>query len=146
MLRRKVLMVFLLLVLTIPFSAEFFCKRFDFVQERWIRLNQKAGNLEIQDVQFKFPNFIGPRKLNIRGRNEAVVNVKNYGTRADKVHVAIALFDGSGNLVGCGTTGSKLGATKPGETETYYVAFDYVHSRITTAKYFYLTVETEPVQ
>ena len=70
--------------------------------------------------------------------------MKNYGTQAVRVHLALALFDESGNLVGCGTTGSKLGTTRPGETETFFVAFDYVKSRLATAKTFYLTVETEP--
>jgi hypothetical protein len=133
-----------LFVAALPAGADYFCQRFDFTQERWIKLGVKAGDLEVQDIQFEFPSFVGPRKLKIEGRNVAVINVKNYGTQAVRVHLALALFDESGNLVGCGTTGSKLGTTRPGETETFFVAFDYVKSRLATAKTFYLTVETEP--
>ncbi len=134
------------LCLSLPFSAEFSCNRYDFALNRFIRLDTKAGDLAIQDVQFQFPSYIGPKKLDIEGRNEATVDVKNYGTVPLRVHVAIALFDASGNLVGCGTTGSKLGYTRAGEGESFYVAFNYVHSKLMSAKYFYLTVETEPAK
>ncbi len=139
------LAVLLILAAALPINAEFFCQRFDFAQEKWIRLGAKCGDVEIQDIQFQFPTYVGPRKLNIKGRNEATLNVKNYGAQSLRVHVAVALFDAGGNLVGCGTTGSKLGVTKPGEQETFYVTFDYVHSKIQTATTFYLTVDTEEV-
>ncbi len=134
------------LCLTLPFSAEFSCNRYDFALNRFIRLDTKAGDLVIQDVEFQFPSYIGPKKLDIEGRNEAVVDVKNYGSVALRIHVAIALFDASGNLVGCGTSGSKLGYTRSGENEDFHVAFNYVHSKLMSAKYFYLTVETEPAK
>jgi hypothetical protein len=140
------LLIAALLLAALPLQAEFFCQRYDFAQEKWIRLDAKAGDVQIQDIQFEFPTYVGPRRLNIKGRNEATVNVKNYGAQDLRVHIAVALFDASGNLVGCGTTGSKLGSTKAGEQETFYVTFDYVHSRIATAKTFYLTVDTEPVR
>jgi len=134
------------LCLSIPFSAEFSCNRYDFALNRYIRLNAKAGDLVVQDVEFLFPSYIGPKKLDIEGRNEAVVDVKNYGSVPLRIHVAIALFDASGNLVGCGTSGSKLGYTRSGESEDFHVAFNYVHSKLMSAKYFYLTVETEPAK
>jgi len=140
---RKVLLALLLTIVTLPFMGEFYCKRYDFVQERWIKLNAKVGELTVQDIQFQIPSFVGPRRLNIKGRNEASINVKNYGKEHLRVHFAVALFDASGNLVACGTTGSKLGSTGPGDTESYYVFFDYVKSRISTAQFFYLTCETE---
>ena len=144
MVRKAFLFLALTVLSTMPFMGSFVCKRHKFVQERWIKLNMKASDLTVQDIQFEFPSFIGPRRLNIKGPNRVVIDVKNYGRKHLRVHVAIALFDASGNLVGCGTTGSKLGSTGPNETETYYVVFDYVKSRLSTAEYFYLTVETEP--
>ncbi|MEW6757708.1 MAG: hypothetical protein AB1347_05765 [Acidobacteriota bacterium] len=142
--RRETWIALAFLLLALPFRSEFACKRYDFAQERWIRLDTKAGDLEVQDVIFQFPSYVGPRKLNVKGRNMATINVKNYGTQRLRVHIAVALFDASGNLVGCGTTGSKLGSTKPSETESFFVAFDYVNSQLSTAQVFYLTVETEP--
>ncbi|MEJ2368979.1 MAG: hypothetical protein P8Z49_11695 [Acidobacteriota bacterium] len=146
MLRRILLILFVGLFAALPLNAEFFSKRFDFQQERWIRLDEKAGSMVIEDIKFEFPSFIGPKRLDIRGRNQAVIHVKNYGEEAVRVHLAVALFDARGNLVGCGTTGSKLGSTKPGEEETFFVGFDYVNSKLATAQYYYLTLETEPAR
>jgi len=143
MIRRLIPAALLLAALALPAGAEFFCKKYDFVQERWIQLNEKSGDVTLQDVQFQFPGYVGPRKLEIQGRNQAVLHVKNYGTEALRIHLAIALYDADGNLVGCGTTGSKLGSTKPGEEESFFVAFDYVKSRLSAAKTFQVTLETE---
>jgi hypothetical protein len=68
--------------------------------------------------------------------------VKNYGAKTLKVNLAMALFDESGNLVGCGTTGTKLSGTRSGNTETYFVSFDYVRTKIQDTKFFYITAET----
>ena len=136
--------VFMALFATLPLGAEYFCQRYDFSTEKWIRLNAKVGALELLDIQFEFPSYVGPRKLGIKGRDQATLNLKNYGDARMRVQVAIALFDTEGNLVGCGTTGTKVAGTKPGGTESYYVSFDYVHTRIQTAKTFYLTVESSP--
>ena len=129
---------------TLPLGAQYFSQRYDFSTEKWIRLNAKVGSLELLDIQFEFPSYVGPRKLGIKGRDQATLNLKNYGDVRVRVQVAIALFDAEGNLVGCGATGTKVAGTKPGGTESYYVSFDYVHSRIQTAKTFYLTVESTP--
>jgi len=129
---------------TLPLGAEYFCQRYDFSTEKWIRLNAKVGSLELLDIQFEFPSYVGPRKLGIKGRDQATLNLKNYGDARTRVQVAIALFDAEGNLVACGTTGTKMAGTKPGGTESYYVSFDYVRTRIQTAKTFYLTVESAP--
>lgn len=128
----------------LPLNAEFFSQRYDFAAEKWIRLGTSVGDIELMDVQFELPAYVGPRKLNIKGRDQATVNLKNYGKVRTRVQVAIALFDADGNLVACGTTGTKIAGTKPGGTESFYVNFDYVNTRIGTAKTFYLTVETEP--
>ncbi len=143
---RRTLFYLVILALALPvFSGDFFCKRFDFEQEKVIRLGEDAGDVSLQDIQFKFPSYVGPRKLEIKGRNEAKVTLKNYGEQALRIHIAVALFDESGNLVGCGTTGSKLGSTKPNEEETFYVTFDYVKSKLSQAQVFYITIETEAV-
>jgi hypothetical protein len=142
---RRALFCLVILALALPvFSGEFFCKRFDFEQEKVIRLNENAGDVSVQDIQFQFPSYVGPRKLEIKGRNQATISLKNYGGQTLRIHIAVALFDESGNLVGCGTTGSKLGSTKPNEEETFYITFDYVNSKLSQAQVFYITVEAEP--
>jgi hypothetical protein len=132
---RKLFIVALALVLSLPFCAEFFCKRYDFTQEKYVKLNQKVGDLEILDLKFELPN-------QDYQQNRCVVTVKNYGPKMLKVNLAVALFDESGNLVGCGTTGTKLTGTRSGHTETYYVTFDYVRTKIGDTKFFYVTAET----
>lgn len=135
----------LVIAAALPLSAgEFFCKRYDFLQEQYIQLDAKAGEVALRDIRFRFPAYVGPRKLDIKGRNQAEVSIKNYGDKPMRIHVAIALFDEAGNLVGCGATGSKLGSTKRGEEETFFVTFDYVKDRLSAAKVFYLTVEAQP--
>jgi hypothetical protein len=133
---RKLAFFILALALALPFSAEYFCKRYDFAQEKYVKLNQKVGDLEILDLKFEMPN----QKFE---QNRCMVSVKNYGNKVLKVNLAVALFDASGNLVGCGTTGTKLTGTRSGNTETYYISFDYVHTKILETKFFYMTAETE---
>ena len=134
---RKLFFIALAFVLSLPFSAEFFCKRYDFTQDKYVKLNQKVGDLEVMDLKFEVPNLD-------YHQNRCVLTVKNYGVRTIKVNIAIALFDESGNLVGCGTTGTKLSGTRSGNTETYFVSFDYVRTKIQDTKFFYMTAETAP--
>jgi hypothetical protein len=134
--RRKLVLGILILALALPFSAEYFCKRYDFVQERYVKLNQKVGDLEILDLKFELPNTPG-------ATNRCVATVKNYGSKRLSVNLAMALFDETGNLVGCGTTGTKLTGTRPGNVETFYINFGYVRTKILETKLFYITAETE---
>lgn len=124
-------------------SADFYCKKFDVVLDQWIKIDDGPKPVIVQDLKFEFPSYIGPKKLNIKGIDQAVVNFKNYGNIPLKVKIAIALFDEEDNLVGCGTTSSKFITTKAGKEEKVVVAFNNVKSRLEKAKYFLLTVETE---
>ena len=134
---RTLLLAALALVLSMPFTAEFFCKRYDFTQDKYVKLNQKVGELEVLDLKFEIPNQDFQQ-------NRCVVTVKNYGSRTLKVNLAMALFDEAGNLVACGTTGTKLTGTRAGRTETYFVTFDYIRTKIQDTKFFYITTETAP--
>ena len=134
------------ILLSVPALAQdFVCKRYDFAAGQFIKTDIAAGPVTVRDVKFELPSTLGPKKMDIKGKNMAVVGLKNFGKEYLRIHLAIALFDENGNLVGCGTTGSKMGTTGPGEEETFYVTFDYVKSKLATAKFFYITVETAPV-
>ena len=144
--RPSTLALALAVLTALPLPAgDFVCKRYDFVPEQFIKVDLAAGQVAVRDVKFEMPATYGPKKMEVKGKNQAVVSVKNYGKQYLRIHVAIALFDESGNLVGCGTTGSKMGSTGPGEEESYFVTFDYVKSKLSEAKFFYITVETAPV-
>ncbi|NMC00617.1 MAG: hypothetical protein GYA35_10090 [Thermoanaerobaculaceae bacterium] len=143
----KFLKVFLFVFLAISFSflisAEFYCKKFDVAMDQWIKIDDGPKPVVVQDLKFEFPSYIGPKKLNIKGISQAVVNFKNYGETPLKVKIAIALFDEYDNLVGCGTASSKFVVTRAGKEEKVVVPFNYVKSRLEKAKYFIITVETE---
>lgn len=140
----KVLVLAALLCLSlIPLNAEFYCKKYDVNLEGWIRIEEGPKPVLVQDIKFEFPSYIGPKKLDIKGVPQAVVNFKNYGETSMKVKLGIALFDQDGNLVGCGTTASRFGLTRAGKEEKAVVAFNNIKSRLMDAKYFLLTIETE---
>lgn len=142
--KARVLVIAALLVLSlIPLNAEFYCKKYDVSLEGWMRIEEGPKPVVVQDIKFEFPSYIGPKKLDIKGVPQAVVNFKNYGESAVKVKLAIALFDSQDNLVGCGTTASKFGYTRAGKEEKVVVGFNNVKSRLMDAKYFLLTIETE---
>lgn len=142
--KAKVLVTAALLALfLVPLNAEFFCRKYDVSLEGWIRIQEGPKPVTVQDIKFEFPSYIGPKKLDIKGVPQAVINFKNYGDAAVKVKLAIALFDAEGNLVGCGTTASKFGYTRAGKEEKVVVGFNNVKSRLMDAKYFLLTIETE---
>lgn len=133
----------LLLLSLVPLNAEFFCRKYEVSLEGWTRIQEGPKPVVVQDIKFEFPSYIGPKKLDIKGVPQAVVNIKNYGESAMKVRLAIALFDAEGNLVGCGTTASKFGYTRAGKEEKVVIGFNNVKTRLMEAKYFLLTVETE---
>lgn len=127
----------------VNFNANFFCKKYEVKTDRWIKIDDGPQPVVIQDIKFEFPSYIGPKKLNIKGLPQAIINFKNYGDSPVSVRIAIALFDESGNLVGCGTTASKFGVTRAGKEERVVIVFSHVRSNIDNASHFLLTVETE---
>jgi hypothetical protein len=140
----KILVFAALLILSlIPLNAEFYCKKMDFSLNEWIRLEEGPKPVLVQDIKFEFPSYIGPKKLDIKGVPQAVVNFKNYGESSMKIKLAIALFDEDGNLLGCGTTSSRFGVTRGGKEEKAVVCFNNVKSRLMDSKYFLLTIETD---
>jgi hypothetical protein len=55
--------------------------------------------------------------------------------------VAIAVFDGDGNLVAAGSGGTRAGWLAPGEKETSAIRFPFVYRNLDKAKTFVLTIE-----
>jgi len=59
----------LVMALALPFSAEYFCKRFDYAQEKYVKLNEKVGDLEVMDLKFEIPS-------NSMSQNRCVATVR----------------------------------------------------------------------
>ena len=71
----------------------------------------------------------------------AVARVDNNGFLAYEVGVAIAIFDGDGNIVAAGSGGVKLGSLGKGERDTFTIRFPYVYRNLANAKTFTVTLE-----
>jgi len=71
------------------------------------------------------------------------VGIKNLGTDARKVGVAIALFAEDGSLVGVASGGSKWLAIKPDRKSYYTLKFEDVTGRLDEATRFRITLETK---
>lgn len=140
---KKIVFGLVVVIFTLSLFGDFFCKKYDVEFNKWIRIDEGPKPVVIRDIKFESPSYIGPKKLDIKGLPQAVINFKNYGETSLKVKIAIALFDESGNLVGCGTTSSRFVYTKGGKEETAVISFSNVRSRIDHAKTFIITVETE---
>ena len=74
---------------------------------------------------------------------KAVARVDNNGFLAYEVGVAIAIFDGDGNIVAAGSGGVKLGSLGKGERDTFQIKFPYVYRNLANAKTFMVTLETK---
>ena len=59
-----------------------------------------------------------------------------------EVGVALAVFDGDGNLIAAGNGGNKVGELGKGERTEFTVPFSYVYRNLKDAKTFLVTLET----
>jgi len=73
----------------------------------------------------------------------AVARVDNNGFLAYEIGVAIAIFDGDGNIVAAGSGGVKMGSLGKGERDTFHISFPYVYRNLANAKTFTVTLETK---
>ena len=144
---RRISLVFALLAAlfaAIPANAEFFSQRFDFAVEKWIRINAKVGDLELRDVQFQFPRLRGPQEAGHPGPEPGHPHGEELRGRADPGAGRHRALRRGRQPPGMRHHGDEDGGNQGGGEESYYVSFDYVNTRLASAKTFYITVETEP--
>ncbi len=96
--------------------------------------------LRLDSVQFFLPSDSkGPFRFGPGVR--ADVAVSNLGPEAQKVGIAIALFDARGRLVGVASGGSALLAIKPQRQSFYSLTFKDVNNLAAEAVSFQISVE-----
>lgn len=124
-------------------SAQQVTQRFDYKPVQQIQAIQFGlGKIQIHQIVFLPSSEAGGKQHH--SVPEAVVRIDNEGTTAAAVGVAIAMFDGEGNLVAAGCGGTRVGWLAPGEREASAIRFPFVYRNLDKAKTFLLTMEIQP--
>ncbi len=98
-----------------------------------------SDRVVVSSLEFDMGDQIKPLQASTA---HAVARVDNNGFLAYEVGVAIAVFDGDGNIVAAGSGGVKLGSLGKGERDTFTIRFPYVYRNLASAKTFTVTLET----
>ena len=126
----------------LPATAEPLSKSFQFKPDVTLEIAATSDDqLRLDSVQFSLPPKSGRRILRTGGHVKAEVAISNLGESGQRVGVAIALFDASGNLVGVASGGTGLMPLKRDRQRSFTLLFDDVNARVDTATTFQITVE-----
>lgn len=102
---------------------------------------ETAGRLRLETVRFEIPQNAG-----VRTARESMVEVtiSNYSDFAQRIGLAVALFDDSGRLVGVADGGTALLPLRAGHIQPYRLVFKNVNGATPSARTFQITVESKP--
>jgi len=102
---------------------------------------ETAGLLHLETVRFEIPDNAG-----VRTARESMVEVtiSNYADLAQRVGLAVALFDDSGRLVGVADGGTALLPLRAGHVQPYRLTFKNVNAATPSARTFQITIEAKP--
>lgn len=121
--------------------ADTVSKNVGFVNEEWIKVGLNAEGVELVEIRFKVQGGIHYNPLRAGSGPQCFVEVKNSSGHETDLAVAIALFDGSGKLVGA-TESGHTGSLDPGEAAEIKMTFREVHRRMYEAKTVHVVLET----
>jgi hypothetical protein len=128
-----------------PAQAELLSKSYVFKAGVTLELGAETSDgLRVDTVQFKLPATVDERTARVAGLTAAQVAVSNTGASAQKVGVAIALFDDEGRLLGVASGGTSLVPIKAGRQKAYTLVFDNVNTQAHRATKFQLSLESKP--
>ena len=134
--------VVLALVSASPLSADVLTKKFDWAPVNGIqRVDMQSNDIAVSEIRFDLGDTIAPVRISSA---KAVVRVDNNSQIDQEVGVAIAVFDGDGNLIGAGDGGNKVGELNRGDRSEFTVRFGYVYRNLKNARSFLITLETKP--
>jgi len=126
----------------LPAWSALLSKSFQFKPGVTLELGVPAERgLRLDSVFFKMPAPNGRKFLKFGGQPSVEVTVSNGGGAAQKVGIAIAMFDRTGRLVGVASGGSKLVAIKPNRRSVYSLDFADVNDLLERAASFQISVE-----
>jgi hypothetical protein len=132
----------LTLAIAAPASAELITKKFDWSPVGGIqRVDIQVNDMAISEIRFDLGDTVAPIRMSSA---KAIVRVDNNSQIDQEVGVAVAVFDGEGNLIAAGNGGNKVGELNKGERQEFTVHFAYVYRNLRSARSFLVTLETKP--
>ena len=129
------------LLAALPLSADVVTKKFEWqpvngIQKIAVELNEVA----ISQVKFDLGDTVPPIRISSA---KAVLRVDNNSEKDQEVGVAVAVFDGEGNMIAAGNGGNKVGELDKGGREEFTVRFAYVYRNLKDARSFLVSLETK---
>lgn len=117
-------------------------QKFDYKPVKQIQTIQLAlDKIQVRQIVFAPASEAGGKQKH--SVPEAVLSIDNDGPTA-AIGVAIAIFDGDGNLLAAGSGGARQGWLAAGEKGTASIRFPYVYRNLDKARTFLLTLEVQP--
>ena len=134
--------VLALFLMVAPTHSALISKTFAFKPDVTLELGVAAEKgLRVESVHFKMPAPKERKVLRIGNQPTVDVIISNNGDEAQKVGIAIAMFDQAGRLVGVASGGSKLVSIKPNKRSAYSLDFEDVNDMLARAASFQISVE-----
>ena len=121
--------------------AETISKTIKWDNEKWIPVGLSSEGVEIREIRFAVEGGIHWNPLRAGVGPQAFVQVKNTADHAQKMAVAIALFDDKGTLIGA-TESANIGSLDPAEAKEIKMTFCDVKRRFFDAKTAQIALET----
>jgi hypothetical protein len=123
-----------------PLAAQQITKKFDYAPVDGVQdLRIELDKVVLNQITFKPGRSLGGPVR--RSDASAEVRIDNNGTTNRVVGVAVAVFDGDGNIVAAGSGGTRVGNLAAGERDTSKIAFPFVFRHLDQAKTFVVTLE-----
>jgi hypothetical protein len=139
------LLVLVLLTLVLPArGAGRFSKNYEFKTDVRLEIGVATGDgLRLDWVQFKVPAVAEGRDYRTGGLVMMEAGLSNTAGESLSGGIAVALFDGEGNLVGAASGGSRLTSIRSGRQKSYRVVFEDVNAHAYKARTFQITIESK---
>ena len=116
-------------------------KKIAWANETWIPVNLNSEGVEIKEVRFEVEGGIHWNPLRAGKGPQCFVQIKNTSNHGMRLAVAVALFDGDGNLLAA-TESGHIGELDQGETGEIKMTFREVKRKFFEAKTAHIALET----
>jgi hypothetical protein len=129
-------------LLALSAHAELLSKRYEFKDGVVLEMSVPTqSNLRLDTVKFVMPETVEGRLTVASGLLRASVAVSNLSEKAQKVGLAIALYDDQERLLAVASGGSKLASIKPDRSRTFNLVFEGVFAEALRATTFQISLE-----
>jgi hypothetical protein len=126
-------------------AAGLLSKEYHFKDGVTLEIGEATENgLRLDAVRFKLPATAGDEFVRTGGVAKVDVAISNLAGAAQKVGIAVALFDESNRLVGVASGGSKLMGVRGNRQKNYVLVFDNVNGEAHKATTFRISIESKP--